>query len=34
MLSELPQDRGHRSAQLRQVIGTQIAMPGNPNDER
>jgi len=34
MLTELPEDRGHSRAQVRQVIGTQIPMTGNPNDER
>jgi hypothetical protein len=34
MLRKLPEDRGHRNAQVRQVIRAQIAMPGNPDDER
>ena len=34
MLLELEEDSGHRSPQVRQGIRAQIAMPGNPNDER
>jgi hypothetical protein len=33
VLCELPQDRGHCSAQVRQRIRPQITVPGNPNDE-
>jgi len=34
MLSELPEERGHCSAQAWQVLRAQIAVPGNSNDKR